>query len=42
MFEAILNDKTDFIRLFMENGVALADFLTVDRLVQFYNNVRNT
>ena len=40
MFEAILNDKADFAKLFMENGVSLSDFLTVERLLEFYNNVR--
>ena len=40
MFEAILNDKADFVKLFMENGVSLSDFLTVERLLEFYNNVR--
>lgn len=39
MYEAILNNKTEFVQLFMEHGVALTEFLTIDRLLLLYNNV---
>ena len=39
MYEAILNNKPDFVRLFVANGVDLGEFLSIQRLLQLYNNV---
>ena len=39
MYEAILNNKPNFVRLFVANGVDLGEFLTINRLLQLYNNV---
>ncbi len=39
MQSALLANRVDFVKLFMENGVSLKDFLTVRRLLSIYNNV---
>jgi hypothetical protein len=36
----MLNRK-DFIELFLDNGVSLKDFLTLQRLKQLYNQVQS-
>ncbi|CAL8076446.1 unnamed protein product [Calicophoron daubneyi] len=37
MFEALLNDKTDFVRILLQNGVVMRSFLTVGKLHRLYN-----
>ncbi|XP_064594682.1 transient receptor potential cation channel subfamily M member-like 2 isoform X2 [Liolophura sinensis] len=39
MLSAILLDRTDFVKLFLENGVSLREFLTIKRLLQLYNQI---
>lgn len=36
MMDALLNDKPDFVRLFVDNGVNLGEFLTYGRLQELY------
>eukprot|EP00058_Branchiostoma_floridae_P006677 XP_002592165.1 hypothetical protein BRAFLDRAFT_88112 [Branchiostoma floridae] len=38
MYSAILEDKVNFVKLFLENGVSLKDFLTVRRLQRLYSS----
>lgn len=40
MHMAITTNRVDFVRLFLEHGVSLREFLTVKRLLQLYNDVR--
>ncbi|XP_038076672.1 transient receptor potential cation channel subfamily M member-like 2 isoform X3 [Patiria miniata] len=37
---ALVNNQTDFVKLFMENGVSLKDYLTVRELTLLYNEVK--
>jgi hypothetical protein len=39
MMEALINDKVDFVKLLLENGVCMHSFLTVNRLEELYNIV---
>ena len=39
MFEALDNDRVDFVRLLLEQGVNMNKFLTVSRLEALYNSV---
>ena len=39
MFEALDNDRVDFVRLLLEQGVNMNKFLTVNRLEVLYNSV---
>ena len=39
MHIAILEDKTEFVKLFIENDFSLKQFLTYERLLQLYNEV---
>uniref|UniRef100_A0AAY4EPM1 Transient receptor potential cation channel subfamily M member 5 n=1 Tax=Denticeps clupeoides TaxID=299321 RepID=A0AAY4EPM1_9TELE len=39
MMEALINDKPDFVRLFVDNGVNLGEFLTYGRLQELYCSV---
>lgn len=39
MLTALLDDKADFVRLFLENGLSMREFLTVDRLTTLYRSV---
>ncbi|XP_049574791.1 transient receptor potential cation channel subfamily M member 5 [Syngnathus scovelli] len=39
MMDALINDKPDFVRLFVDNGVNLGEFLTYGRLQQLYWSV---
>ena len=39
MFDAILNDRVDFVRLLLENSFNLKKFLTYRRLIKLYNEV---
>ena len=38
MFEALDNDRVDFVRLLLEQGVNMNKFLTVNRLEALYNS----
>ena len=40
MFTAIVNDKIDFVKIFLENGCNMSEFLTYRRLIKLYNQVR--
>ncbi|VDM93110.1 unnamed protein product [Onchocerca ochengi] len=35
--EALINDRVDFVRLLLENGVSMGNFLTIGRLEELYN-----
>ena len=39
MFEALDNDRVDFVRLLLEQGVNMNKFLKVSRLEALYNSV---
>ncbi|XP_046897658.1 transient receptor potential cation channel subfamily M member 5 isoform X2 [Hypomesus transpacificus] len=39
MMDALINDKPDFVRLFVDNGVNLVEFLTYGRLQELYCSV---
>jgi len=39
MYMAITNDRVDFVKLFLDKGVGLREFLTVPRLLTLYNDV---
>ena len=40
MFTALVQDRVDFVHLFMENGVSLKKFLSIETLWNLYANVR--
>ncbi len=37
--EALINDKPDFVRLFVDNGVNINEFLTYGRLQELYCSI---
>uniref|UniRef100_A0A915DAN2 Ion transport domain-containing protein n=1 Tax=Ditylenchus dipsaci TaxID=166011 RepID=A0A915DAN2_9BILA len=37
MLEALIHNRVDFVRLLLENGVSMHDFLTIGRLEELYN-----
>lgn len=39
MFEALDNDRVDFVRLLLDHGVNMNKFLTVSILEELYNSV---
>jgi hypothetical protein len=39
MLTALLDDKADFVRLFLESGLSMREFLTVERLGVLYRSV---
>jgi len=39
MHMAIINNRVSFVRLLLENGINLGDFLTAKRLFKLYNDV---
>ncbi|XP_053387178.1 transient receptor potential cation channel subfamily M member 2-like isoform X2 [Mercenaria mercenaria] len=39
MFTALVQDRVDFVHLFMENGVSLKKFLSIETLWNLYGNV---
>lgn len=39
MMDALINDRVDFVRLLLENGVSMRTFLTIPRLEELYNTV---
>ena len=40
MMDALVNDRIDFVKLLLENGVMMSKFLTLARLEELYNAVR--
>ncbi|KAG5446454.1 Transient receptor putative cation channel sub M member 3 [Clonorchis sinensis] len=42
MKEAMLEDKADFVKFFLQNGVSMQKFLTLERLHQLYNPWKGT
>ena len=40
IMQALMQNQVDFLRLFLEQGVIMKDFLTVSRLRRLYNSVR--
>jgi hypothetical protein len=39
MMDALINDRVDFVKLLLENGVSMSTFLTIPRLEELYNTV---
>lgn len=39
MMDALINDRVDFVKLLLENGVSMHTFLTIPRLEELYNSV---
>ena len=39
MFTAIVDDKHEFVEIFLENGCNISQFLTYRRLIKLYNQV---
>ena len=39
MMDALINDRVDFVKLLLENGVHMQSFLTIHRLEELYNTV---
>ena len=39
MMDALVSNKPEFVRLFVDNGADVADFLTYGRLQQLYRSV---
>ena len=37
---ALLENKVDFVSLFMDNGIQLRNFLSIKRLLSLYNTER--
>ncbi|GAB1601203.1 transient receptor potential cation channel subfamily M member 3 isoform X4 [Argonauta hians] len=37
MMDALINDRVDFVKLLLENGVSMRTFLTIPRLEELYN-----
>jgi len=40
MTTALKEDKVNFVRLFLQNGVNMATYLTRDKLLELYASVR--
>lgn len=38
MMDALIHNRVDFVRLLLENGVSMKDFLTITRLENLYNS----
>ncbi len=41
-FEAIVSNKFQFLKLFLENGFVIKNFLTYRKLLKLYNQVNYT
>ncbi|KAF7257106.1 hypothetical protein EG68_05898 [Paragonimus skrjabini miyazakii] len=41
MMDALLQDKTEFVRILLQNGVAMRQFLTLERIHRLYNESKN-
>ena len=39
MMNALMLDRLDFVKLLLENGVSMDQFLTIPRLEELYNTV---
>ena len=39
MMDALVNDRVDFVKLLLENGVGMQKWLTIPRLEELYNIV---
>ncbi len=39
MTQALVEDKVDFVRLLLQNGIVMKEYLTVPRLRRLYNDV---
>jgi len=39
MMDALVNDRVEFVKLLLENGVNMQKWLTIDRLEELYNIV---
>lgn len=39
MMQALEHDRVDFVKLLLENGVAMKKFLSIPRLEELYNTV---
>ena len=39
MTEALMDDKVNFVRLLLQNGLVMQEYLTVSRLRHLYNTV---
>ena len=39
MMDALVNDRVDFVKLLLENGVSMQKWLTIPRLEELYNIV---
>jgi hypothetical protein len=39
MFNAIVNDRCDFVKAFLEHGCSMSHFLSHRRLIKLYNEV---
>ena len=37
MMESLIHNRVDFVRLLLENGVNMDEFLTIARLEELYN-----
>ena len=37
MMDALVNDRVDFVKLLIENGVSMHKWLTISRLEELYN-----
>ena len=42
MFEALVQDRADFVQLFVDSGVNFKKFLTVRRLRDLYDKVKRS
>lgn len=40
MMDALVNDRIEFVKLLLEQGVTMSKFLTIQRLEELYNSVR--
>ncbi|KAF8569225.1 hypothetical protein P879_02586 [Paragonimus westermani] len=41
MMDALLQDKPEFVRILLQNGVAMRQFLTLERIHRLYNESKN-
>lgn len=39
MMDALVNDRIEFVKLLLEQGVIMNKFLTIHRLEELYNSV---
>ena len=42
MMDALVNDRIEFVKLLLEQGVIMNKFLTIQRLEELYNSVSTT